>query len=477
MSKKDKGNDAHALAKMICKDSIFYSTSTNAGYMDYAPLAHQGTLPLDKATIATIILSITESPCPAPLRDTVFFLVSHCAEKVAKAQDVYIRIGFADGTIFLKMGTKGVVKITATGISRLKSSPIPFRNGRYMRDMPIPKFGNDDSPMPGIKKLLKLLPVSKKDKKLIVAWLLAAFMRTGTLPILLLEGPEASTLSTVMKILMKLVDWNEPSVIAGLPGSEKELLAAAFNRCIIGFDNVTNIKHGADDWLCRISEGVAVSSSKVQTGGDERVIHIKSLIALSGVSTGAAGCDILDRALRVEVPMLSGENRRSEAEVEEEFKRSHPVILDSLLQVVQHGLKSRATLPPKLRNGRLPDFAEWVYRCVPALKVSPEKLVQGILTNQKKVKLEVLSTDSVAEVLFSLLDSCTDSTWVGRSTELFEAFSKTADAKGIKPGARPTSPRALTSWLDKAESSLYAAGVTIKRVSTSKGGRLTIKRK
>lgn len=478
MSKKDKGYDAQALAKMICKDLILHNTSTNARYMDYTPLAHQGTLPLDRATIATVILSITESPCPAPLRDTVLYLLVREAEKRAEIREVPVSVGFEEDAVYLNLGANGVVKVTAVSdICVLDSSPVPFRVSKTMKSHPKPELGDDYSPKDGIKMLWKLIRVGKEDRKYILAWMLANFMYKGALPVLLLEGPEASVQATTLQILTKLLDWNEPSVIESFPAREKELLTEAYNRRVIGFDNVSSIKPETSDMLCRIASGIAVSGQRLNTQLGECVIHIKSLIALSGVSTGTAGSDVLDRALRVEAPMLRGKNMRLAAEVEEEFNRYHPLILGSLLKVVQYGLQNKVTLPPSLRGGKLPDFAEWIYRCAPALEKSPEKWVKAILANQKRVKLDVLSTDSVAEVLFNLLDS-NGGKWVGRSMELFKAFNEIADTKAIKAGARPTSARALTDRLKKMVPSLYAAGVTFSRSKPTKTGTyLTLARK
>lgn len=477
MAKINKEYTPQSLAKKISKKSTFYRTHANALYMICTPLAQLGALPLNEATVSRIITSITKGPCPAALQKTVLYLLMKEAEKKAESREVPIGVDFGEDAIHLNLGANGVVEVTAiSDICVLDSSSIPFRVSKHMRPLPRPELGDDYSPKDGLKMLWKLVRVSKEDRKYILAWMLANFMRKGALPVLLLEGPEASVQAMILQTLTRLLDWNEPSVIESLPASEKELLTEAYNRRVIGFDNVSGMRPETSDMLCRISSGVAVSGQRLNTQLGECVIHIKSLIALSGVSTGTAGSEILDRALRVEAPMLRGKNMSLIAEVEAEFHRYHPLILGSFLKVVQYGLQNKATLPPALRGGKLPDFAEWIYRCAPALEVSPKKWVKAILANQKQVKLDVLSTDSIAEVLFTLLDSCSGK-WVGRSMELFKAFNEIADARVIKSGARPPSARALTGYLKMMESNLCAAGVTIDPKGTNRGIVLTITRK
>lgn len=477
MTKTNKEYTAQSLAKKIRKKSTFYKTHTNALYMICRPLAHLGALPLREATVGRIITSITKEPCPAALQKTVLYLLMKEAEKKAEAREVSINVYFEEDAIHLNLGANGVVKVTASYVRVLDSSLVPFRLGKHMKGLPKPELGDDHSLTDGINMLWKLIRVGKKDRNYVLAWLLANFMDKGALPVLVLEGPEASVQAMILQILARLLDWNEPSVIESFPASEKGLLTEAYNRRVIGFDNVSGIKPETSDMLCRISSGVAVSGQRLGAQAGEDVVHIKSLIALSGVSTETAGSEVLDRALRVEAPMLRGKNMRLIAEVEEEFNRYHSVILGALLKIVQFGLNNKATLPPALRGGKLPDFAEWIYRCAPALGKSPERWVKALLANQKRVKLDVLSTDSVAEVLFSLLDS-NGGRWVGRSMELFKAFNETADTRAIRAGARPTSARALTDRLKKMEPSLCAAGVTFNRSKPTKTGTyLTLARK
>lgn len=469
--KKDK--KIQAIVNAIIKKSRFYKTQTNAYYIVYRPMLHLGALPLDKAAINKITFTITQSPCSGPQREAVLHLVMKEAEEKAKHQDVFSRIGFADNAVYLDLGKNGVVQVTAAEIRILRASPIPLLRSPNMKDLPVPKLGGEDAPSSVLKKLYRLINVKKSDRKLVISWLLAAFLRKGAMPILLLEGAEGTAKSTTLDTLIRILDWRVPPTI-GLPTNEKDLFIYVFNRGIAAFDNVSVIHPKISDRLCQISTGGAISSRKLYTDGDEYAIYVRSLMALNGISTGAVRSDLLDRTLRIEAPILLSEKKKLVTEIETEFLLLHPHVLGALLKIVQHGLKNDAQLPSHLRDSRLVDFSEWVYRCAPALGYDPEKLVKAIYTNQKELKLNTLNTDSVAEVILELIENG-GGLWTGRSTELFQAFNEIADSKDVRANARPSSARDLTGWLKRAEPSLLTAGVTVATKNSNRGNILTLK--
>lgn len=448
----------------IVRKSKFYVTDAKQYFMLYKPDVTKGVFPLEPSNIYPIITSYMRKPCGSGQKQFIYEMVMIEAKKTAVEQQVFTRCAYHDDALYLDLGKNGIVEITAEHIEILQVSPVPFYRHDTMRDLPIPKFSKKLSPKQAVLRLRKILNIPVEDLRLVVAWLLSAFC-PGTKPILILEGSHGSAKSSTMCNIIRILDWHS-SMLTGLPKTDRDLLVAVRNRGIAGFDNISKITDNISDLLCQIATGGSGRFRKLYSDGDEYVIHVHTLIALNGITTGATRGDLLDRALRVETPPLRAKTRKTEEEVEAAIAKYHPIILGALLQAVQYALQNPCKLPVELRESRLVDFCEWSYRWAPALGLNPSNLVKYIIENQKGTKLEVLSNDSVAAIILDLVDR-NGGEWVGTSSALLEEFSYEANVRKIQYSERMKSPVALTSWLKREAPALEAAGIKIEKLARS----------
>lgn len=304
---------------------------------------------------------------------------------------------------------------------------------------------------------------------------MSVFQPAGTKVALLVEGGQGAAKTTTLTNLARIVDPHMPQ-IAALPRQEKDLYIFARNRVIAAFDNVSDMKAPTSDALCQILSGGAISSRKLYSDGEEFVISAKATIALNGITTGVVRGDLLDRTIKLELPELTAETRKTEKDVNDQFILNHRAILGALLRAAQYGLQHPADLPAGLDTGRLMDFAHWSYTWAPGLGLTPKKLVDRIRENQQDAKAEVMSTDDIASFIRALLDQ-NDGTWKGTATDLHAEFGFwAADRKLRQSASYPSSVRAMSTWVKRAEPLLRAVGITCRQKLTSEKRLIVITR-
>ena len=410
-----------------------------------------------------VIFSVIKESLSAAKKEFYHRAIWDEAKKRAIESEVYVRVAHVEVyegfIIFCDLGRAGFVKITPKSIKIVDSCPVAFLRPPSMQNLPIPVWDKKMRPRDAIKGLWELVNIEPKDRRLVIAWLMAVFQQEGTRVALLLEGVQGSAKTTTLKTLVRIFDPHNPQAPA-LHRQEKDLYIYARNRLIAAFDNVSDMKPATSDTLCQILSGGATSSRKLYSDGDEYVISAKALVAINGITTGVVRGDLLDRTLKLELRELVKGTRKTEKALNDLFVQRHPEILGALLRVAQHGLQNPAEPPESLDTGRLVDFAHWSFSWAPGLEWEPKKLVSSICENQQASREEVMNTDDVVAFIRDLLEQHWG-TWKGRATDIHTEFGEWAKDRKFRLSATfPASAQAMSGWLRRAQPLLPAVGIT-----------------
>lgn len=212
--------DAKNIMEKIVHNSKYYKTEANEIYMEYGPQPEKGAFLMSAPNLDPIIISVAKIPLSMAQKEVVRQLIADKAQKLAVKQQVFNRVGFKDGNIYLDRGTDVAIKVTPDTIKKLKNNQVPIYRSKTMKDLPPPKL--DEEPIKRMLKLLKkIINVSNNEFPLIFAWLMAAFLTKGTKPILILEGTQGTAKSSTMRTLIRLIDPHQPPYVS-LPTREKD---------------------------------------------------------------------------------------------------------------------------------------------------------------------------------------------------------------------------------------------------------------
>ena len=160
---RKKFNEKTIMEKIIA-DSTFYKDEANEICMEYRPQSEKGAFEMSAFNLDSIIVSVAKMPLSAGQKEVVRLRITEKAQKLAVEQQVFNRVGFKDGSIYIDRGADGVTKVTAdTIIKKVKKSSAPFRKNKTMRGLPTPDLSNKVPIRDGLKKLKRLINVANAE--------------------------------------------------------------------------------------------------------------------------------------------------------------------------------------------------------------------------------------------------------------------------------------------------------------------------
>ncbi len=195
---------------------------------------------------------------------------------------------------------------------------------------------------------------------LVTAWLLSTFHRTGSLPLLVANGPKGSGKTGLSKYSRRLID-DSGMLSSGQPRSERDLAIALRNDGVAVFDNLSGVPDWLADCLCRASDGAGFRTRKLCTDGDEALFDEQRSMIINGIDDVSGRTDLLDRCLVLLRPKMREEDRKDESELNAAFERIRGRALGALLSVVSAGLKALPSA--RVPKTRMADFGRWVCAC------------------------------------------------------------------------------------------------------------------
>jgi len=366
---------------------------------------------------------------------------------------VYIRVGGLDGRLYLDLGdeTWRAVEIDAAGWRVIDNPPVRFRRAAGMQPLPMPVPGGS------VETLRSFLNVqSDSDFVLVVAWALAVLRNRGPYPVIVLSGEQGSAKSTFSGILRALLDPNT-APLRVLPREDRDLFIAAINGHVLAFDNVSGLRAGISDTLCRLATGGGFAVRQLYSDQDEVLFDAMRPMILNGIEDIVTRPDLADRALFLTLEPIPEEGRRPEQELWAAFEAERPRILGVLLDAVVEGLKRL----PETQLEKLPrmaDFALWATACETALWPAGT-FWSAYCDNRDEAVENVIDADSVATAVRAIMATRTE--WTGTASDLLSNLAEVAGERVAKSRTWPGNPKALANRLRRAATFLRKVGIEI----------------
>src|SRR6185503_4900409 len=140
-------------------------------------------------------------------------------------------------------------------------------------------------PVPG-GKVDELRPLTnipdERSWTLLIACIVAYLRGRGPYPILIIDGEQGSAKSTLCRIILLLIDPRK----AGLrrpPREERDLMIAASNSLIVGFDNLSGLPNWLSDAICCLATGGGFSTRSLYTDDEEKIFDAMRPVLLNGI--------------------------------------------------------------------------------------------------------------------------------------------------------------------------------------------------
>lgn len=356
------------------------------------------------------------------------------------------------------------VVVTRTGWRVVDRAPVRFIRKAGMKALPVPVKGGD------LKELRKFVNVADDgDWALALAWLIAAMRPAGPFPLLEVSGEQGAAKSTFCKMFRALVDPNA-APLRSEPKDVRDLMIAATNGWIIALDNLSDLPPWLSDALCRLATGGGFSTRSLYTNDEEMIFDAMRPVTVCGIPELATRPDLGDRAIRLQLSVISEVSRRTERELWAAFNAARPRILGALLGAVSVGLRRLDTINLPMMP-RMADFAEWATACEPGLGLTDGAFLAAYTANRHAGIEASIECSIIGPPLRALLKA--ENGFAGTTRELMAKLSTDVYSTEALRRDRewPKTPQKFTGLLKRIAPSLRATGWTIERERAADHGR------
>jgi hypothetical protein len=380
---------------------------------------------------------------------------------------VHLRLAEAAGAIYLDLADPAwqVVEIRAGSWSVRADAPVRFRRPRGLQALPVPVGGG------ALDALRALLTVDDDTWRLIAGWLVGTVRPDRSFPVLAVHGEQGTAKTTLAKMLRRLIDPNLAD-LRPCPRNEYDVILAARNGWIVGFDNVSRIKPWLSDVLCRVATGIGFGRRELYSDGDEYLLSVKRPIVLNGIEEVAVKGDLLDRSIIVTLRRIEEDRRREEDEVWQAFATMHPRLLGALLDVAAGALSALPSVQ-LTRRPRMADFARWVTAAEPALGWAPGAFLRSYRRNRGRAVTTALEGSLIVDPLRKLLQATGDR-FEGSVTELLRQLRERAGDQIPRDPEWPKDAIRLSGELRRLAPALRRDGIHLRFPQRTRDGRRVV---
>lgn len=390
------------------------------------------------------------------LQDALNVITCH-AHHEGPEYPVYVRVAAQEGAYWLDLVNENwqAVRITTDGWEMVDQPPVRFLRRNGMKALPIPLAeGKPDA----LYSLVNL--PEPEDRVLLLAWLAAALRPTGPYPILVVNGEQGSAKSTLCRILRGLVDPNM-APLRSQPTEIRDLMISASNSWVQTFDNMSHLPTWLSDCLCRLSTGGGYATRELYSDDNEKIFQAMRPIILNGIDDLTSRSDLLDRALRLTLPKISADQRRTEKELEADIEAVRPFILGGLLNAVSAAMKRL----PKVKLEKIPrmaDFAQWAVAAEPGLGITPGAFLRAYIDNREDSDGMVLEASAIGLSLIRFMEDRED--WQGTATDLLDILGREPYGDEIRRQRRdwPHTAKTLSNSLHRIAPNLRSIGIQVE---------------
>jgi hypothetical protein len=398
-----------------------------------------------------------------PVEEAIAFCEAAAAMSGA-VNDARLRVAAARDAVYIDLAgpTWDAVEIKDGKWEIVLSPAVPILRTPRTGVLPRPVYGGSLEP------LFRFLPqLSKSDQRLVIIWLLAAMRPTGPYPILALAGEEGTGKSMMARLLRQLVDPAGDNVMRP-PHNDGDLVADARNNHVLAYDNLSRMSDDLADGFCRLSTGGDIGGRRLYTNDESAAFAAKRPIIFNGIPDLATRGDLASRTMVISLAPMT--NRRTEADIEEDFRQSSPRIFGALLDALASALATlpNVCLPPEAGDIRMADVAHFGIAVERALGWPAGSTIDALRRNRIMAAAALVEFDPVAQAIRGLLDR--EPHYHGMVSKLYQLLIERISEEFRQKGGWPRSDAKFGEQLCRVAPALRATGINIVLEPRSSAG-------
>ena len=231
------------------------------------------------------------------------------------------------------------------------------------------------------------------------------------------------------------------------PKEADDVIVAAFNNHVLGYDNVSKFDSSMSDLFCIIATGGGIVSRKLYTDAQEAGFNGMRPVLMTAITNVLTQPDLAQRAYNVRLKRVTEEERQTERAYWRQWADAAPLLFGVLLDGISAALRRFDEVEAEgHRLPRMADAALWSIAAEPGLGLEPGAVLRALADNAHRTAAEGFENEPVALALHALLPNEGDR-WSGTMSGLLDALNLLTQDSVRKTGGWPRTPQGLTAKL------------------------------
>lgn len=367
-------------------------------------------------------------------------------------------------TYFLADEKWRYVVVSAEGCTICKRSALKFLKGSMDEEQVRPRKGGDY-----LKLMLPKLNMAHDDAILYAVFLIQAFSRNSSHFAAVISSSRGTGKSTLTKMTTELVAPTKTGA-AIQPASEDDLKTMLANTYVAAFDNTATLSTAFSNILCAAITGSKAAKRKLYTNSDQVVLNLHNLVLLNGVDIVPFKSDLAERALYFELLQIKDSERRTDAEIWEEFNRDKPLILGAIFKTLSKAMAILPTVEIKKLH-RMADAHKEMMAIALALGIEQAEFQRILDANQKKLQDAYAASNPFVDFVLTYLQL--HSNVDAPAAKLYQSM---VDSIVGDRGFFPKTPSMLSRRLNEEKDALLLAGYQFEKAKMKDSNYIKISR-
>lgn len=403
--------------------------------------------------------SINQNLLSQTVKAEIAYQSFHCTEQLSTCNRLHIDRTSNTILYYLNDVSKNSLEISENSIKYIFDEfkyGIAFESKKYSKEQVFPKSFKMTL-KDARKQLLTLknfINTSDENFKMIIIYILCAFIKDIPHPILIILGGAGTSKSTTTTFLNELID---PSIneIMSLPKKD-DLELVLSNRYFVAFDNIgeNQITKDVSDLLCQAVTGATVVRRKKYTDKEETYLKLNNVIVFNGITPNIFKEDLLQRSIVINMNPIDIKERRLLSDIRNEFRENLPKYLEAIAVVLQHYLKN-SELPVNQELSRMADF-EYAGIIFSKIMFNDETIFSNLYKNNlKRYHQKVVELDSIVAFIQEYIEiySCIE----GTPSYVFDSMKRSNSSK-----CPATNVNSFFTKVYSKEKELHSIGILVE---------------
>ena len=188
------------------------------------------------------------------------------------------------------------------------------------------------------------------------------------------------------------------------------------------------------------------------------IFDAKRPVLINGIGEIADRSDLIDRAVRLTLPTIPEDRRRTENDIWSSFNVARPAILGAFLTATTVALRNQADVR-FTRLPRMADFARWVIAAEPACPWARGSFLDVLDDQRRDADEFVIEASLVANAIRTWVDRHGD--LEGTATEILQQLAEEQDEKVLTQPGWPKGAQVFGTRLREVAPNLRRIGIEV----------------